>query len=183
MNNYTQKAIFLDRDGVINVEKGRYIAHLDDFEIIEGVTEALQTLKKAGYLLVIVTNQGGINKGEYTHQTVLDIFAYLQSQCNGVIDAHYYSPYSNATTRSLFSKPDSLMLEKAIAKYGIDVSQSWLVGDAERDIVAAQKVNVRTIHVKHALNEALTIADYHVGSLAEATAFILSQDYKPNANT
>ena len=136
------KAIFLDRDGVLNVERGDYVWQPPAFEIAPGVVEWLPKLKAAGYRLIVVTNQGGIAKGLYTNAEVWDCHQLIQEATGGVLDALYYSPYRDNQTRSLMRKPDSLMLERGAARFLIDMNQSWLFGDAERDLVAAKKVGV-----------------------------------------
>jgi D-glycero-D-manno-heptose 1,7-bisphosphate phosphatase len=142
-----QKAIFLDRDGVLNVEIGDYVYRPEDFEIAPHVPEALQLLKSAGYKLIVVTNQGGIAKGLYTAQAVWDCHEKLQKSCNHALDALYYSPYHDSTSKSLMRKPDSLMFERAIARFGINPQESWIIGDAERDLIAGHKVGVQGILV------------------------------------
>jgi D-glycero-D-manno-heptose 1,7-bisphosphate phosphatase len=142
------KCVFLDRDGVINQDHVNYTYRLEDFKILEGVIEALQLLKDEGYLLVIITNQSGIAKSIYAHEAVLGCYEYLQTECGNLIDGHYYAPYHpDYDSASLTRKPDSLMLEKAKAKFEIDIAQSWLVGDSERDLVAAKKLDLRTIYL------------------------------------
>ncbi|MCS6822128.1 MAG: HAD-IIIA family hydrolase [Microscillaceae bacterium] len=170
-----RKCIFLDRDGVLNYDKVDYVYQVADFRIIEGVIPALHQLKQAGFLLVIVTNQSGIAKGIYKRQDMWACFDYLQQQCNGIIDAHYYAPWHPSVTNSLMRKPNSLMLEKAIAKFGIDVTQSWIVGDSERDILAAKKVGVRGIKVSNK-EQGKTQAVIWLKDLAQATEFILQHD-------
>ncbi|WP_371863497.1 D-glycero-alpha-D-manno-heptose-1,7-bisphosphate 7-phosphatase [Adhaeribacter aerolatus] len=147
------KCVFLDRDGVLNEERGDYTYRTENFKIIPGVPEALQLLKQAGYLLIVVTNQGGIAKGLYAKTNMLACHQKLQEACNEVIDAIYYAPAHPSVSASLARKPDSLMLEKAIARFKIDSTQSWLVGDQHRDILAAQKVGVKTIWIKNELVE------------------------------
>jgi D-glycero-D-manno-heptose 1,7-bisphosphate phosphatase len=141
------KCVFLDRDGVLNVERGNYTYKTSDFTVANGVPEALRLLKAAGYLLVVVTNQGGIAKGLYTKADLFACHQKLQTACGNLIDALYYAPSHPAISASLSRKPDSLMLEKAIARYNINPTLSWLVGDQKRDIDAAQKVGVPAIFV------------------------------------
>ena len=142
-----QKCVFLDRDGVLNRERGEYTYRLDDFEVLPGVPEALHLLKKNGYLLIVVTNQAGIAKELYKKEDVLACHNKLQGSCDSLIDAIYYAPGHPNFSESLSRKPDSLMLERAIAKYNIDPVNSWMVGDSLRDIEAADRVGVRSILV------------------------------------
>ncbi|GAB3197427.1 D-glycero-D-manno-heptose 1,7-bisphosphate phosphatase [Pontibacter aydingkolensis] len=142
-----QKCVFLDRDGVLNRERGEYTYKLDEFEVLPGVPEALRLLKQNGYLLIVVTNQGGIAKKMYQKADVMACHNKLQDSCNSLIDAIYYAPGHPKYSESLSRKPDSLMLERAMAKYSIDPSQSWMVGDSLRDIEAADKVGVKSILV------------------------------------
>lgn len=140
--------IFLDRDGVLNEDNVNYTYRVENFKILPRVPEALQMLKDAGYLLIIITNQSGIAKGIYTREDVMNCYHYLQSHCNQIIDDHYFAPYHpDFDTASLTRKPDSLMIEKAIAKYKIDVTKSWLIGDSIRDLQAAKKQKLRTIYL------------------------------------
>jgi D-glycero-D-manno-heptose 1,7-bisphosphate phosphatase len=142
-----RKCVFLDRDGVLNRERGEYTYKLDEFEILPGVTEALALLKRNGFLLIVITNQAGIAKNIYTSEDVIACHDKLQNSCNSLIDAIYYAPGHPSFSESLSRKPDSLMLERAIAKFNIDPSQSWMVGDSDRDLKAADKVGVRSILV------------------------------------
>lgn len=141
------KAVFLDRDGVLNVERGEYTYRLEDFEVAPGVPEALQLLKAAGYLLIVITNQAGVVKGLYTKEDVLACHQKLQAATGNLLDDIYLAPGHPTFSESLRRKPDSLMLEKAMAKYMIDPAQSWFVGDHLRDMQAGQKCGVRTILV------------------------------------
>jgi D-glycero-D-manno-heptose 1,7-bisphosphate phosphatase len=170
------KCVFLDRDGVLNEEINDYVFRIEDFKIREGVVEGLKNLKKAGYLLIIVTNQAGIAKGLYKDEDVKNCYNYLQNQAEGVLDDIYYCKHHpNFTTESLLRKPNSLMLEKAMAKYDIDIDQSFMIGDSERDIVAGKKVGVKTIHIAGG-KENTTLADWQFNSLLEASKFILSKN-------
>jgi D-glycero-D-manno-heptose 1,7-bisphosphate phosphatase len=139
------KCIFLDRDGVLNVERGDYTFMPEDFVIADGVTEAVSKIKQAGYLAVVVTNQAGISKGLYTREQMQVCHDILMEKTDQLIDKIYYSPYHPSFSESLSRKPDTVMLEKAIAKYDIDASQSWLVGDRARDIECGQRMGLKTI--------------------------------------
>ncbi len=166
------KAIFLDRDGVLNADKVDYVYKIEDCIILEGVPTALQELKNHGYLLIIITNQSGIAKNLYTKKEVLAIYEYLQKNCNHVFDDHYFAPHHpKYTTESLSRKPDSLMLERAIAKYDIDIAQSWFIGDSNRDMLAGQKIGIRTIKItqgKAGEEKHEAKATFYANNLAEA---------------
>jgi D-glycero-D-manno-heptose 1,7-bisphosphate phosphatase len=168
----TNKCVFLDRDGVLNEERGDYTYKPADFVVIPGVVEALQALKARGYLLVVVTNQGGIAQGLYTRADVLACHDKLQQACGGIIDYLYYAPAHPSVSASLARKPDSLMLERALARFRIDPGQSWLVGDRLRDIAAARKAGVPAILVGQ--DETAPDGVLQVADLAAATRFILA---------
>lgn len=138
------KCIFLDRDGVINVDYVDYVYDLQKFQFIEGVQEALKKFKDAGYLLILITNQSGIVKGIYKEEDVWTVYNHIQHETGEVLDDMYYAPYHEKWTNSLTRKPDSLMLEKAIAKYNIDISRSWMIGDKERDLIPGKKLGLMT---------------------------------------
>ncbi|MCS6795872.1 MAG: HAD family hydrolase [Raineya sp.] len=142
-----KKAVFLDRDGVLNVERGEYTYKIEDFVLEYRVCEALQMLKEAGYLLIVITNQGGIAKGIYTAQDVWNCHEFLQRKCGYLIDDLYYSPYHPEFSNSLSRKPESLLFERAMARYQIEPSVSFMIGDSERDLIPAQKLGLQTIKV------------------------------------
>ncbi|MGV3538982.1 MAG: D-glycero-alpha-D-manno-heptose-1,7-bisphosphate 7-phosphatase [Rufibacter sp.] len=139
------KAIFLDRDGVLNVERGEYTWRLEDFEVAPGVGEALALLKKAGFIMIVITNQAGIAKGLYTKAQVLACHQKLQEATGHLIDGIYLAPGHPSISESLSRKPDSLMIEKAIARFNIDPRQSWFVGDQLRDLQAAGKCHIKGV--------------------------------------
>lgn len=139
------KCVFLDRDGVINIDCVDYTYKVEEFKVIDGVIEALKLLKGNGYKLIVITNQSGIVKGIYGHEDVAKCHEYFDSLSGNLIDAYYYCPYHEKHTASLTRKPGTLMFEKAIAKYKIDVSESWMIGDKERDLLPAKKLGIKTI--------------------------------------
>ncbi|MCG8309555.1 MAG: HAD-IIIA family hydrolase [Cytophagales bacterium] len=139
------KCIFLDRDGVLNVERGDYTFLPKDFIISDGVPAALKKIKKAGYLAVVVTNQAGISQGLFTRKQMQVCHDILVERTGHLIDKIYYSPYHPSFSESLTRKPETLMLEKAIAKFDIDPSLSWLIGDRARDIECGQRMGLKTV--------------------------------------
>lgn len=144
------KAVFLDRDGVINKETGQYTTCVEDFIINEGIGESIKILKDSGFLVIIISNQGGIAKSLYSHEDVLEMHLKLCEHLyiyNTVIDDFYYCPHHPDTSLCLCRKPDSLLLEKAIARYNISIEDSYFIGDSERDIEAARKVGIKGIKI------------------------------------
>lgn len=141
------KCIFLDRDGVINKDFVDYAYTRERFIILPGVREALRILKEAGYLLIVVTNQSGIVKGVYTRDQMHDVHAYMQQELDDLIDHIYYSPWHPSFSESLSRKPGTLMFEKAIARFEIDSTKSWMVGDKKRDLIPAIKMGLKTVQV------------------------------------
>lgn len=139
--------VFLDRDGVLNVERGTYTWNIEDFEVINGVKESLHKLKENGFLIIVVTNQAGVTRGIYTKSDMLKCNDYLVKSTSRRIDDIYYATAHPEFSESLLRKPDSLMFEKAIAKYRIDPASSWMVGNSERDLIPAIKLGIRTILV------------------------------------
>ena len=139
------KAIFLDRDGVINHDPGDYTRNIDEFTILPTFLESLKILKERGFVFILITNQGGIAKGIYGHKEVEEIHKHLRNVCeeNGtpILDI-YYSPHHDVTGLSLSRKPGSLMIERACARYEINPKKSWMVGDKQRDLDCAAVVGV-----------------------------------------
>jgi D-glycero-D-manno-heptose 1,7-bisphosphate phosphatase len=146
------KAIFLDRDGTINNNRDRYYIWLrEDLRLNPGVIEALLELQSMGYLLIVITNQGGISKGEYSFGDVEALHEHLRSllERSGVhLDEIYYCPHHESEEACLCRKPRPLMIEKALARFQIDPASSWMIGDAQRDVDAGKAAGLRTILVE-----------------------------------
>jgi D-glycero-D-manno-heptose 1,7-bisphosphate phosphatase len=143
-----KKAIFLDRDGVINNDVLNYTWRIKDFEFLPGVFEACKTLIKKGYLLIVVTNQGGIARGLYDHGDVEKLHNHmlkLFSEEEISITEIYYCPHHDSTGKCLCRKPGSLLVEKALARFEIDPSSSFFIGDRDRDIIAGESAGVKGI--------------------------------------
>ena len=169
------KCVFLDRDGVLNEDRVNYAYELEHFHMLPGVTESLVKLKKAGYLLIIVTNQSGIAQGIYSFHQMQACHDYLQEKCLHTIDHIYYAPLHPSVSESLMRKPDSLMFEKAIARYNIDTTQSWMIGDRDRDIIPAKKLGIKTIKIGEASAE--VPADFLARDLQEAAELLLNKQH------
>lgn len=166
------KCIFLDRDGVINKDYVDYVYSADKLEILPGVQEALQNLKKEGYVLVVVTNQSGIAKGIYTREQMHETHRLIQEACDHPIDQFYYAPWHPKIHESLTRKPGTLMFEKAIAKFKIDPKKSWMIGDKETDLIPAKKFGIKTIQVDQTDSK---LADFHARHLPDAVSIILKE--------
>jgi D-glycero-D-manno-heptose 1,7-bisphosphate phosphatase len=164
------KAVFLDRDGVINREVGHYVHTLDEFEIIPGVLESLRLLKSLNYLLVVITNQAGISKGLYSNRDVKHLHQHMRERLDQLIDAVYYSPYHPDVTESLSRKPGTLLFERAIARYGISTADSWMIGDRERDLLPAKKLGFSTVAVGN--ERARFVSDHKAEDLLSASQII-----------
>jgi D-glycero-D-manno-heptose 1,7-bisphosphate phosphatase len=146
-----RKAVFLDRDGVLNRERGMHTWTLPDFEVLPDVPQALKLLQDAGYALVVITNQSGIGLGLYGHAEVATLHGYLHAMLgdHGVqLTGIYYCPHHPSHGRCLCRKPGSLMLEKAMARHGLDAVDSIMIGDRDRDMEAAAAAGVRGILVE-----------------------------------
>lgn len=167
-----KKCVFLDRDGVINKDYVDYVYSEDKLEILPGVAEALKTLKENGYLLIVITNQSGIAKGIYTIEQMHYCHGLIQERCDKLIDHIYFAPGHPSVSESLSRKPGTLMFEKAIAKFNVDVQNSWMIGDKDRDLIPARKMGLRTIQVD--LDDSVN-ADFKVNSLVDCVPLILGE--------
>ena len=147
MSNNTKRVVFLDRDGVINSTQKGYVNKPEDFEFIFGSTYAIKSLNDAGIMTVIVTNQGGIEKGYYTEEDFLRVQDYMEEQLKkfrAKIDHTYYCKYLD----SYYRKPFPGMITGAIKDLKLDNYKKYMVGDRITDIIAGNRANCTTILVK-----------------------------------
>jgi len=140
------KAIFLDRDGVLIYDK-EYLAHPDHLELIPGV-ETLRTWQET-YRLIVVTNQSGVARGKFSEERLLEIHQKLLTELDvhGVfLDAIYYCPHHPEYGETcLCRKPNPGMLLAAAENFGLDLTNSWMIGDRSSDIAAGAAASCRTI--------------------------------------
>ena len=146
-----QKAVFLDRDGVLIRERGDYTWLLEDMFINDDIDKALKILSDAGYLLIVISNQSGIAQEIYSKEDTdylhLHLDRFLKNK--GVaISEYYYCPHHPSVSNCICRKPDSLLLEKAMGRFGINAQKSWFIGDAERDMEAGSKAGVKCIKIE-----------------------------------
>jgi D-glycero-D-manno-heptose 1,7-bisphosphate phosphatase len=145
------KAIFLDRDGVLNHEIYDYITRVEDFEVLEYQIPPLKKLYDEGYMLIVITNQGGIALKRYTEDQLAEMHQILFSkfEAQGAVISHaYHCPHHPTVNGDCeCRKPKSGMLLEAIAKYNIDPSLSVMIGDKPRDVDAANGAGIKGIEI------------------------------------
>jgi D-glycero-D-manno-heptose 1,7-bisphosphate phosphatase len=170
------KTIFLDRDGVINKEVA-YLYKINDFIFIKGIFNACQYFQKKGYEIVIITNQSGIERGLYTKDDYEIITNWMLRQFIkqgiSILDVFHcpHSPHSNCKCR----KPKPGMIKDASEKHNIDLTQSWVIGDKESDIEAANAAGIsKTILVRsgHKVDESNSNANYILNSIHDCKSII-----------
>lgn len=140
-----QKALFLDRDGVINIDHG-YVYQIEKFEFTQGIFELLRLFLNKGYLLFIVTNQSGIGRGYYREEDFQTLTAWMLDEFKREnikimsVEHCNHAPEANCACR----KPQTGMVENILAQYEIDLENSWLIGDKQSDIDLA--INAKIGH-------------------------------------
>lgn len=150
------RAVFLDRDGVINVEK-EYLHRVEDFQFLPGVPQSLRLLKQAGFLLIVVTNQSGVARGYFSLEDVHRLHRHLQDELKryGVaIDGFYICPHhpehgtGDLCRECSCRKPMPGLIESAAADFAVDPARSFLVGDKLSDVEAGQAAGCRCFLVR-----------------------------------
>ena len=142
-----KKAIFLDRDGVINLEKKDYVKSIKEFQMIDNVPKAIATLKEKGFLVIVITNQSAINRKLLTIEVLNEIHNHLQKilkNNNTSIDYFYFCPH-RPDEKCKCRKPNPGMILKAAQEHDIDMNQSFMIGDSLTDIQAAEKAGCEGI--------------------------------------
>ena len=171
------KAVFLDRDGVINEdEKNNYVHTSDKFVLLPGVKTALKKLSLTKYKIIIVTNQMGIGIGRYSEEDFIKLNNWMLNKFAEEkirIDKVYYCPHLinyDCDCR----KPNLGMFIKAVKEFGINLSKSWLVGDKVADVTAGREAGIKTIKIGEKIPEDLKLGPhYYVSDLQQAVNIIL----------
>ena len=173
-----RRAVFLDRDGVINrptIRQGKPYPpeRLDDFVLLPGVVEGCSQLRGRGYLLVVVTNQPDVGRGTQTREQVEKMHAYMQSLLP--IDRIEVCYDAGGGLTSAFRKPAPGLLFAAADQLAIDLLGSWMIGDRWRDIDCGAAAGCRTIFIDHHYQESLQAKPtYVVSNFQAAVETILS---------
>lgn len=172
------KVVFLDRDGVINIEKN-YLHTIEDFEFIEGVFESLKYLQSLGYKLIIITNQSGIGRGYYTSEQYEILTQWIKEEFNNQsieITEIFCCPHS-PTHDCNCRKPRIGMIEQASKILDIDYKNSWVIGDKNSDIQTGLNAGIpNTIQVKsgHKFDETKSKALFILNSIKDVSTIIKS---------
>ncbi len=169
-----RRAVFLDRDGTL-MEEVNYCNDPKRVRVFPGTVGALQRLRHAGWLTVVVTNQSGLARGKISPEQYAAVNAEFLRQLPGGIDAVYFCadhPDSPTPRR----KPGSGMFEEAARNHGIDLSRSWMIGDKEIDVECGRRAGCRTILVRTGYGAELenTGADFVHEDIVSASNMILA---------
>ena len=186
-----EKAIFLDRDGVINEDSG-YITNIKDIKIINGVPQALKILNKEGFKLFVITNQPAIGRGLATEKEIENIHEFMNWQIiktgGPKIDKFYYCPHHPNANLVKYRKvcecrkPSPGMILQALKEYDIDPKKSWMIGDRVTDIIPGKNAGCKTIQLRSQTSNDIIVsgipfdkntkADYNTDTLLEAAKLI-----------
>lgn len=171
------KAAFLDRDGVINrkAPEGSYVTRWEEMIFLPGVAQAILTLRRAGYRIIVISNQRCVAKGLLTAE---DLDALHRRMCEtlaaegAVIDAAYYCPHEKHTSCHCRKPAPGLLLEAA-SNHQIDLKSSWMIGDSTSDVEAGRSAGCRTVLVREGDEAHGAAADLVAKSLLEASKQIV----------
>lgn len=169
-----KKAIFLDRDGTINVDYG-YVSKVEKFFFLPNAFEGLRKFTDLGFILIVITNQSGIGRNYYTledyNEVTKNMLIELDKEGIKIAECFYcpHSPESNCDCR----KPGTKMIEDAITKWDIDPKFSWFIGDKKSDIDAGKALGIKTILISDKPKE--FNQDCIVPDLIEAAIYIKGQ--------
>lgn len=185
------RAVFLDRDGVINQDPPHYAHRIDQLEIIPRVAEAICLLNEADFKVIVVSNQSGIARGYYREEDTITFNQAIRDQVGrkgAIIDAFYYCPHhpeakiEKYRTACKCRKPSPGMLIRAADDFSIDLTRSYLIGDKVSDIEAGMNAGCKTILVLtgHGKEESKFISEYQpdtiVADLFDGVEYILQDN-------
>jgi len=168
-----QRAVFFDRDGVVNKRlTDDYVKSWGEFEFLPDIYMTLSQVKEWGYLAIIVSNQRGIARGLMTEKDLQAIHTKMQKELKAKINVEfddiYHCPHDNDTDCDC-RKPKPGMILQAAEKWDIDLSESWLIGDSESDVLAGNAAGCRTILIG---DQETTEAEFQAEALADTKEII-----------
>lgn len=148
-----EKALFLDRDGVIckALPRGEYLVRWDEFELIDGIIELLEAAKKKGYKLLVIANQAQIAKGLMEIETLHEVHKKMRNLLRGLLDEIYFCPHKEGDGCEC-RKPKPGLAHRAIEEFDIDPAQSFFIGDSDKDIQAGKAIGAKTVFVRNEYN-------------------------------
>lgn len=154
-----KKALFLDRDGIVNKELGNYVTNPLEFELNKGIGELIHIANTLHIQVIIITNQGGIAKGLYSNQTLDEIHLKMKNllkSFDAEINDLYYCPHHpEINGKCLCRKPESLLFQKALSKHQLIAKNCLMIGDRDRDLEAAIKVDIPGVLISSNQTETL----------------------------
>lgn len=177
------KALFLDRDGVINHDEG-YTSNTENFRFIDGIFDLCRAATQRGYLLIVVTNQAGIGRGYYSTEEFLALTTWMRERFaaeGATLTGVFYCPYhpehgiGHYKMDSLDRKPNPGMLLRAASTFGVDLAQSIMIGDKDSDMQAASNagVGIRCHYLPDGDKNPISAAATHqIYSLREGVALL-----------
>ena len=177
-----KRAVFLDRDGTI-ARDVHYCRRVEDFEILPTVPRAIRLLNEYGFEVVVITNQSGVARGYFTEETLLRIHQHMRQgleEYGARVDAVYYCPH-HPDDGCDCGKPRPGLLRRAAEELEIDLSQSFMVGDADRDIEAGKAAGCRTALIAAGPDKGRGITnppDYIANSMLQAARWIIGKASK-----
>ena len=188
------KAIFIDRDGVINKDPGgwteySYVTAWKEFHFLPGVFEALKLLNKNDIKVIIISNQAGVNKGYFSIGELNEVTAKMMDEINkngGSIEEAYYCIHKDEDNCSC-RKPKTGLLERASVKYDIDMPKTFFIGDSEVDVIAGRKAGCKTVFLlsgktsDEEMRAWKNKPDYVFNGLLEAVKWILAKEHRKSA--
>lgn len=171
----SSKAVFLDRDGTININQPEYVHKIKDFKFTPYAIPALQKLSKTGYKIIILTNQSGIGRGYFKEQDFKTLNQWMLKDLNRKnikINKVYHCshhPKDNCFCR----KPKIGMIMQAVKDFGISLDNSWFIGDKKEDIIMGREANVKTIKIGERMSKNIKLEpNYYVENLLQAVKII-----------
>jgi D-glycero-D-manno-heptose 1,7-bisphosphate phosphatase len=177
-----RRAVFLDRDGVLNYNRSDYVKSAAEWVAIPGAAEAVAALNRMGWTVIVVSNQAGLGRGLFDRAALDAITAKLRAAleaAGGAVDAIYYCPHTPGDGCDC-RKPEPGLVLQAAREHGLDLTRSFFVGDSASDIECGRAAGVQTVLVETGLAEqrpdpATVHPDHAARDLGDAVAWILQQ--------